>query len=119
MPEHDRALTRRDLESLHEALTYMRKRVFEPGELVRVRGMIQRLEDILLDQPESARFRLSPPELETLDRQLAAYTEAMTQRGASQESRDQAREIQALRTRIGGRPPRKRSWLQKLFGKRD
>lgn len=116
MGSSDRKLTRADLELLHEALSYMRKRVFDQVELVRVRGMITRIEDLLLDSPEHAHLRLAPPELETLERQASAYTEAITQRGASAEARDRARELERLVVRIVGTGG-PRGWWRRLIGR--
>ncbi|MEZ4649749.1 MAG: hypothetical protein R3E97_13380 [Candidatus Eisenbacteria bacterium] len=117
MGKTERTLTRADLELLHESLTYMRKRVFEQAEVVRVRGMIERIEDLLLDAPERAHFRLSPPEIETLERQVRAYCEAMTQRGASAEARDRARQLERLSARIAGRSEGRGSWWRRLIGR--
>lgn len=117
MGNTDRRLTRADLELLHEALSYMRKRVFDQAETIRVRGMVERIEDLLLDSPERAHFRLAPPELETLERQVGAYCEALTQRGASTEAREQARELGGLVARIVGRPAGKTSWWRRLIGR--
>jgi hypothetical protein len=117
MGNTDRNLTRADLELLHEALSYMRKRVFEQAETIRVRGMIERIEDLLLDSPERARFRLAPPELETLERQVSAYCEALTQRGASTEARERARELDRLVGRVVGRSAGKSRWWRRLIGR--
>lgn len=117
MGDRQRTLTRADLELLHEALSYMRKRVFDQAELVRVRGMIARIEDLLLGAPDRARFRLAPPEVETLDRQIRAYCEALTQRGASVESRDRARRLEHLGARITGRSGGRSAWWRRLIGR--
>ena len=110
-------LTRTDLELLHEALTYMRKRVFEQAEVVRVRGMIERIEDCLLGASERAPFRLSPPEIETLERQVRSYCDATTQRGASAEARDRAKQLERLVARIAGRSEGRGSWWRRLIGR--
>ena len=117
MGNTDRRLTREDLELLHEALSYMRKRVFEQAETIRVRGMVERIEDLLLDAPERAHFRLAPPEIETLERQVLAYRGALTQRGASTEARERARQLDRLVARIVGRSAAKSSWWRRLIGR--
>ena len=114
MAQRDGTLSRSDLQLLHEALSYMRKRVFDQAELVRLKGVIEQLEDLLLEKEGTPLLRLSPPEQDVLERQVTAYCEELTGRYASQDGRGQARRLRALVQQLGGR--RRKSWVRRLLG---
>jgi hypothetical protein len=117
MQRVDDRLSREDLELLHEAFAYMRKRVFDQAELVRIKGIAGRLEELLLAPPEDpAVLRLSPPEQETFGRQVASYCAELTRRGSSAEGREQAARLERIAANFG-RPPVARGWLRRLFGR--
>ena len=100
-----------DLKLLHEALRYRARRVMEPGESVRLTGLLERVEDLLLDRGGDARsLRLSPPEQEVFARQVLAYCAELTGRGASQLGRTQAQELRGLVERVSPGRRRKRPW---------
>jgi hypothetical protein len=103
-------LTRADLVLLHGALAYMRKRSFQPVEAVRLQGLLDRLEELLLDSSEQAgQLRLSPPEQEVLSKEILRYCEALTQRGASSAGLEEAARLQEIRAILvpgRGRPGR-------------
>jgi hypothetical protein len=117
MARVDDSFTRADLELLHVALSYMRKRIFDQGESVRVTGMIERIEDLLLAQPgEAQNLRLSPPEQGVLRRQVFAYCDELTHRGAATEGREQAKRLREIVERMTKRPSPARSWFRRLWG---
>lgn len=108
-------MSRADLVLLHEALVYTRKRSFQPVEAVRLQGLQERVEGLLLDRSANeGRLRLSPPEQEVLARELPRYCEAMTQRGGSTEGLRQAERLrqllQLLAPQTNAGP-----WWKKLF----
>lgn len=114
MGRPDVSLRRQDLQLLHEALSYMRKRVFDQAEQVRLKGLVERLEDLLLESAGSTRLRLSPPEQEVLERQVEAYCTELTGRYAAESSRAQADRLRSL---VGLFVPRSRkSWVRRLLG---
>lgn len=113
MRARDHGLTRADLDLLHRALSYRAKRVHDQAALVRLRGLLTRVEALLLDETGRLSLRLAPPEQETLCRELPLYAEEMTQRGGSEQG---AREAKRLRELVvvmagGGR----RSGLSRLW----
>lgn len=93
-------LPREELSLLLEALRYQSRRVREPVEAVRLRGLVDRLEEMLLASVETpavgGALRLSPPEQEVLLRQVDSYCEELTRRGASLAGRDEARRLRAI-----------------------
>lgn len=100
-----------DLRLLHEALQYRARRVREPGESVRLVGLLDRVEELLLDRGNEPRsLRLSPPEQEVLVRQVLAYCAELTGRGASQLGRTQALELKGLVERVSPGRLRKKPW---------
>ncbi|MBK8232775.1 MAG: hypothetical protein IT349_08705 [Candidatus Eisenbacteria bacterium] len=100
-----------ELKLLHEALAFRAKRVFDPAESVRLRGLLERVEDILLAPPDARpALRLSPPEQEVLVRQVLGYCAELTGRGASQLGREQAARLRQLVDRIAPGTLRKRPW---------
>ncbi len=101
-----------DLKLLHEALRYRVKRVFEPAESVRLTGILDRVEELLLNRTAEARgLRLSPPEQDVLARQVLAYCAELTGRGASEVGRQQAMQLKRLVVTISPRSvPRKPWW---------
>jgi hypothetical protein len=120
------SLNRADLQLLHEALTYARKRTFLPADSVRLQGVLDRVEELLLDSVVAARkeatqaprprpgLRLSPPEQVVLRREILAYCEVLTHRGASTEGSREAkrlREILDILTDSGS----SWKWLRRLF----
>jgi hypothetical protein len=111
-----RGLTRSDLELLHEALSYMRRRVFDQAEGIRLKGVLDRIEEMLLEPvPEARALRLSPPEQEAMERQVETFCQELTQRGASQQGRAQA---DRLRQHIGGgRASSGWGWVRRIFGR--
>ena len=110
-------MTRSDLELLHEALSYMRRRVFDQAESVRIKGVLDRIEEMLLDPtPEPRLLRLSPPEQEAMERQIESFCVELTQRGASQRGRDQAARLRGLTGSNAGSASGWR-WIRRLFGR--
>ena len=89
-------LTRADLVLLHEALAYTRKRSFLPAETVRLQGVQDQVEALLLGGGASGSLRLSPPEQEVLAREIPRYCEALTQRGGSEKGTHDAARLRAL-----------------------
>ncbi len=117
MARVDDSFTRGDLELLHAALSYMRKRIFDQGEAVRISGMITRIEDLLLAEPgEAQNLRLSPPEQGALRRQVFAYCEELTHRGASEEGKGDATRPRSLVERLTKRTSPVRGWFRRLRG---
>ena len=114
MARTDGTLTRCDLQLLHEALSYMRKRVFDQAELVRLKGVIDQLEDLLLDKDGEPLLRLSPPEQDVLERQVEGYCAELTGKYASRDGRQQASRLRGLVERLGGR--RRKNWVRRLLG---
>jgi len=120
------SLTRADLVLLHEALSYARKRVFLPAESIRLQGILDRVEELLLragagdpgvggaeDGSLAVRLRLSPPEREILEKEIANYSEALRQRGGSAAGAEEAARLRLILDRIAGhRPPWWRRFLQ-------
>jgi hypothetical protein len=112
-----RSLTRPDLELLHEALSYMRKRVFDQAEAVRIKGVLDRIEELLLDPTTERRLlRLSPPEQEAMERQVESFCVELTRRGASQRGREQATRLRSL---IGSNAGSSSLWgrIRRMFGR--
>ncbi len=109
-------LTGADLRLLHEALAYLVKRVHEPAESIRLRGLLERVEEMLVSGGRSpASLRLSPPEQRLLEREIPVYCEALTQRGGSIEG---AREADRLRLMVGIRKTgSRRPWWRKVLGR--
>lgn len=100
-----------DLKLLYEALQYRARRVREPGESVRLAGLVDRVEELLLGRgAEPRNLRLSPPEQEVLARQVLAYCAELTGRGASQLGRSQAQELKVLIERVSPGRLRKKPW---------
>lgn len=115
----DDTFTRSDLELLHRALSYRRKRIHEPGALVRLQGLLDRVEELLLDPAGAARLRLSPPEQALLHREVPLYCEELTRRGGSEAGALEARRLrELLRLLATGRGRSFRpAWLRRLFGR--
>src|SRR5690606_3613918 len=112
-----RSLTRPDLELLHEALSYMRKRVFDQAESVRIKGVLDRIEEMLLDPTTERRLlRLSPPEQEAMERQVESFCVELTRRGAWQQGREQAARLRALVGSNAGSGSL-RSRIRRIFGR--
>ncbi|MEZ4653411.1 MAG: hypothetical protein R3E12_07380 [Candidatus Eisenbacteria bacterium] len=111
-----RSLTRSDLELLHEALSYMRRRVFDQAESVRIKGVLDRIEEMLLDPTTEPRFlRISPPEQEAMERQVESFCVELTHRGAPEAGRQQASRLRRL---IGaGAGSSRLGWFRRLFGR--
>ena len=110
-------LTTADLRLLHEALSYARKRAYQQAEMIRVQGLQERVEELLLGATDSPHaLRLSPPEQEVLAKEIPLYCEALTQRGGSiQGTRDAARLREVLELLVGsGRP-----WWKRLLRSRS
>jgi hypothetical protein len=105
------SLSPADLRLLYEALAYARRRSFAPVEGIRLQGILDRLDEILLgtgEEPQAAAegsFRLSPPEQEVLDKQIPLYCEALTQRGASPEGAAEAARLREILQILTGRKP--------------
>ena len=102
-----------DLRLLHEALTYTRKRSYRQVESVRIQGLLDRVEELLLDPDAPAQaLRLSPPEQDLLAKEIPLYCEALTQRGGSvQGAREAARLREVLEIMVGGRRRWWSRWL--------
>ena len=96
-------MTRDDLQLLREALVYRRKRALPPGDAVRLRGVLDRVEELLLS-PQGSRLalRLSPPEQELLRREVPFYREALTQRGSSGQGEHLADRLDSLVAELTG-----------------
>jgi len=109
------SLTMEDLQLLHEALSYARKRTWQPAEQIRLQGVLDRVEAMLLRSPEAqTSLRLSPPEQEVLEAQVQRYCEAMTQRGASPRGRHEVKRLEHLLGLLGAR---RAPWWQRWFGR--
>jgi hypothetical protein len=112
--------TRSDLELLHRALAYRRKRVHEPGAVVRMQGLLDRVEELLLEPAGASRLRLSPPEQALLHREVPLYCEELTRRGAAEAGAQEARRLrELLHLLAAGAGPRtiRPAWLRRLFGR--
>jgi hypothetical protein len=111
----EQGLTRADLELLHRALTYRVKRVHDQVALVRLRGLLDRVEGVILEDAEGTpSLRLSPPEQELLTRELPLYAAEMTQRGGSEQGRMEARRLSEMLRILTGR---RRSGWRRLTGR--
>ncbi len=96
-------MTRDDLQLLHEALVYRRKRALSPGDAIRLRGILDRVEGLLLSPPDAQlSLRLSPPEQELVRREVPRYREALTQRGSSREGPRLADRLDVIVRRLTG-----------------
>lgn len=105
-------LTTADLRLLHEALAYARKRSFQQAEAVRVAGLLDRIEELLLHPRQGAHsLRLSPPELEVLVKEIPLYCEALTQRGASPQGAAEATRLEQILALLAGRRP----WWKRIL----
>lgn len=107
MRAKDQGLTRADLELLHRALSYRVKRVHDQAALVRLRGLLDRVEALILEETVHASLRLSPPEQELLTRELPLYAAEMTQRGGSEQGAIEARRLEEIERSLAGR---RRPW---------
>ncbi len=107
MREKDQGLTREDLELLHRALAYRVKRMHDQAALIRLRGVLGRVESLLLAEDLQASLRLSPPEQEALARELPLYAAELTQRGGSERGSLEARRLAEIERRLSGR---RRPW---------
>jgi hypothetical protein len=103
MRAKDQGLTRADLELLHRALSYRAKRVHDQASLVRLRGLLERVESLILDEAVQSTLRLSPPEQELLARELPLYAAEMTQRGGSEQGAIEARRLAEITGTLTGR----------------
>ncbi len=114
-------LPREDLGLLLEAARYQSRRVREPVESVRLRGLVDRLEEMLLASAESGvsggALRLSPPEQEVLLRQVDSYCEELTGRGASLTGREEARRLRSILSPLREERSPLGFW-RRLFGRR-
>jgi hypothetical protein len=103
------SLGREDLLLLHEALSYARKRAHLPAEVIRLQGVLERIEELILrlasSEPDGTEesLRLSPPEQEVLEKEIQRYCEALTQRGASPEGVEVAARLREVLARLTGR----------------
>jgi hypothetical protein len=129
------SLGRTDLQLLHEALTYARKRTFLPADSVRLQGVLDRVEELLLDSvvasddaandnmpspgpgtpARTVSLRLSPPEQTVLRREIMAYCEALTRRGGSPEGAREAKRLHEILEILTGAHRRLR-WLKRILG---
>ncbi len=108
-------MTRDDLQLLHEALVYRRKRALPPGDAIRLRGILDRVEGLLISPPGTQlSLRLSPPEQELVRREVPKYREALTQRGSSREGRYLADRLDRLVRRLSGPDHGARGVLNRL-----
>lgn len=96
MREETTLLEQSDLGLLHEALAFMARRVFDPGESERVRALLDRFEELILNPAAERSLRLSPPEQEVFARQIESYCRELTARGASREGRVQAERLRRI-----------------------
>lgn len=111
-------LTRSDLQLLHEALAYARKRSYRQASAVRVQGVLERVEELLL-APESGRrsLRLSPPEQEVIEREVPIYCDALTQRGGTLQGVQESERLRWIVTFLTGARDRT-SWWRRLIWRR-
>ncbi len=115
MSRSHESLDRRDLQLLHEALTYLAKRSFQPADAVRIHGLQERVEDLLLDaEAGPSSLRLSPPEQDVLARAIPVYCDALTQRGGSLQGSAEAERLRWIVRRIAPAPG---AWWRKLLGR--
>jgi len=115
----DEAFTRADLELLHRGLVFRRKRVREQVVVVRLQGLLDRVEGLLLQDPGRVSLRLSPPEQEILQREISLYCEDLTRRGGSLEGRREARRLESIVAGLTGvriRRGRSAPWWRRLLG---
>ena len=106
------SLSTADLRLLHETLTYARKRSYQQVESVRVQGLLERVEELLLGAHGTAHvLRLSPPEQDVLAKEVPLYCEALTQRGGSLQG---AREAVRLREILEILTGSSRPWWSRL-----
>ena len=114
----DDTLNRSDLELLYRALAYRRKRVHEQGAAIRLQGLLDRVEGLLLDPTGETRLRLSPPEQALLHREIPLYCHELTRRGGSETGAQEARRLRELLRALatGGRRSLRPAWLRRLFG---
>ena len=107
--------SRTDLELLYEALLYLRKRVFQPADAVRLQGLLDRVEEMILRSAEDElSLRLSPPEQEVLRREAPRYYEALTQRGGSAEGARSAARLRSLLDALAPEPGLKGWWTRRF-----
>jgi hypothetical protein len=121
MTRTDHSFTRADLDLLHRALAYRRKRIHELAGVVRMQGLLDRVEELILREDVSPVLRLSPPEQEMLRREIPLYCRELTGRGASEAGAGEARRLQELVALLAGakfpRTARPR-WWRRLLGRR-
>jgi hypothetical protein len=112
-----KSLTLADLQLFHEALAFVRKRSYQRADSVRIQGLMDRVEEILLETQGPVRqLRLSPPEQEVLAREIPVYCEALTGRGSSPEGARVAARLERILEALGGEARRPRSrWWTKIF----
>ena len=109
--------SRADLELLYETLLYLRKRAFQPADAVRIQGILDRVEELILKGTEfGGSLRLSPPEQEALRREIPRYCEALTQRGAAADGARVARRLRDLLNLLAP-DTRPRTWWKRFLGR--
>lgn len=110
-------LTRDELALLHETLAYAHKRTFSEGDKVRIKDMIGRIEERLLDPEQVSRpFAVTPPEADAFALASETYCEALEAPFSAEVSRRKAARVKAIvarfRTDTGFM-----STLRRLFGR--
>lgn len=139
MPAMDRSsdsLTRDDLELLRRALVFRRKRLHEPAARVRLDGLLDRVEALVLEQgrsrnqpeaapsgpeaadgpagPGVAGLRLSPPEVDLLRREIPLYVAEMTGRGSSPAARQEAARMRGILAALDRPASPLAGWLRRV-----
>jgi hypothetical protein len=110
--------SREDLSLLHETLAYTLRRTFSEGEKIRLKDLIGRVEERLLDSPDRGPrpFALTPPEEDALINAADTYCDALDRPFAAEVSRAKARRVSELVRRY-----RRRTgflaWLARVFGR--
>jgi hypothetical protein len=89
--------TRDELALLHETVAYAHKRTFSEGDKVRLKDILGRIEERLLDQRDPARpFAVTAPEAEAFAFASETYCEALEAPFAAEVSRRKAARVKDL-----------------------
>lgn len=109
--------TRDELALLHETLTYALKRTFTEGEKTRLKDLLGRIEERLLEPGQAERpFPVTAPEAEAFALASETYCEALEAPFSAEVSRKKATRVKDLVGRFRGGSGFL-SALRRLFGR--
>ena len=109
--------TREELALLHEMVAYALRRTYAAGEKVRLKDILGRIEERLLESGESIRpFGVTPPEADAFNQACETFCEAHEAPFAAEVSRRKAARAKELVARFRGGQGFL-SALRRLFGR--